>query len=86
MNKVHLTRLDKEKAIVEEKVVEFTILGGDTYMSPNNKKSMKPLKTSLGDYLNINTKEGDYSRWYITETLDKTQIKEVEEIIAESVG
>ncbi len=77
--KVHLTRLNQNKEIVEEKEVEFQVLGEETYKHPKNKKGMIPMRTSLGRYLHIGTREGDYRRWYITESLNEELLNSKEE-------
>lgn len=69
--KVHLTRLNQNREIVEEIEEEFQILGEETYKHPRNKKGMIPMKTSLGKYIHIGTREGDYRRWYISKSLNK---------------
>lgn len=56
---------------MEEREEDFEILGEETYKHPANKKGMIPMKTSLGRYIHIGTKEGDYRRWYITESLNE---------------
>lgn len=72
--KVHLTRLNQNRQVVEEHEEVFEILGEETYKHPKNKKGMIPMKTSLGKYLHIGTKEGDYRRWYITDTLNEEML------------
>lgn len=71
---LHLTRLNFNREIIEEKTETFSIRGEDTYIHPDNKKGMKPLKTEIGLYLNIGTANGDYKRWYITDTINKKEI------------
>ena len=77
--KVHLTRLNHNKEVVEEKEEIFQILGEETYKHPKNKKGMIPMKTSLGKYIHIGTREGDYRRWYITESLNEEMLNLKEE-------
>lgn len=77
--KVHLTRLNQNREILEEREETFEILGEETYKHPGNKKGMIPMKTSLGKYIHIGTKEGDYRRWYITESLNEDLLKTPEE-------
>ena len=72
--KVHLTRLNQNREVIEEIEVEFQILGEETYKHPENKKGMIPMKTSLGKYVHIGTREGDYRRWYITESLNEEML------------
>ncbi|GAA4318353.1 hypothetical protein GCM10023115_44210 [Pontixanthobacter gangjinensis] len=73
--KVHLTRLNQNREIVEEMEEEFQILGEETYKHPRNKKGMIPMKTSLGKYIHIGTRDGDYRRWYITDSLNEELLK-----------
>ncbi|MCP9201357.1 hypothetical protein MKO06_15715 [Gramella sp. GC03-9] len=77
--KVHLTRLSQNREIIEETEVEFDILGEETYKHPANKKGMIPMKTSLGKYVHVGTKDGDYRRWYITESLNEEMLNLPEE-------
>lgn len=68
---IHLTRLNQNKQIIEEIEEEFQILGEETFKHPRNKKGMIPMRTSLGKYVHIGTREGDYRRWYLTESLNE---------------
>ncbi len=68
--KIHLTRLNQNREIIEEIEEEFQILGEETFKHPRNKKGMIPMRTSLGKYVHIGTREGDYRRWYLTDSLN----------------
>lgn len=70
--RVNLTRLNGKKEIIEIKEIEFNTFHGN-YYHPLNKKGIRPLKTSLGDYLTI-----DYKLWYITSSLNRDLLKEVD--------
>ncbi|MBT8318619.1 MAG: hypothetical protein KJP01_00635 [Gramella sp.] len=69
-HKVHLTRLNQNKEVIEQRDEFFVILGEETYKHPKNKKGMKPIRTLLGRYIYIGTREGDYRRWYLTDSLN----------------
>ncbi|MDX1761672.1 MAG: hypothetical protein R3218_05915 [Christiangramia sp.] len=77
--KVHLTRLNLNREIVEEIEEEFQILGEETFKHPRNKKGMIPMRTSLGKYVHIGTREGDYRRWYLTDSLNEELLNKPEE-------
>ena len=77
--KVHLTRLNQNREIVDEREEVFEVLGEETYKHPRNKKGMIPMKTSLGKYIHIGTREGDYRRWYLTDSLNEDLLNSPEE-------